>query len=603
VYKDNGDFFMWNGGYSNPVNYREKRKWVNNDHRVLANLSAMYTLNDNFFIKGTAAVDYMDMNEMKYLPKGLNIGQTQDYAERNPTWVTNYNANLTANYIKTVAEGHRLNVLVGSELQDQRTQYYSSIAYPGLTALPTSDAVQSSTVTPIYNGEAKNRATFVSFFARANYSIKDKYFLQLVARADGSSKFGVNKRFGTFPSVSGGWVISEERFLKGNKTLNFLKLRAGLGVTGNSDIPTNAQYETWSVSTFGYGGTPYRYQAKLGNPNLQWETSKIFDAALEFGLWKDRLTGTIGVYRKMSTNVLLQYNVQSSTGFSDAWSNAGKIKNQGIELTLHSNNIGSKHKLQWTTDLNISRNQNEVISIGSFTPDALSGGTNDSRVQIGKPVGSFYLVQYAGVDPATGKPMYYDLNGNKTYDYNLQNRQYAGAGLPKAYGGITNNFSYGRWSVNIFMTYSLGAKIFDSSAKRQLGVVTDWNMRTDLLDRWTQPGDESNHPRLTLNETNYGLTTGNPWWNTTLFIYKADYLRMKNIAITYNFKMAGKGLVKSLAVTGSVSNLFVITNFPGLDPELVRDFENAQDRNLSPNVTYLTPPQERSFNLTLNASF
>jgi len=317
----------------------------------------------------------------------------------------------------------------------------------------------------------------------------------------------------------------------------------------------------------------------------------------------DRISGTFSYYRKTTKDVLLKYNVQTSTGFSNVWANAGEILNHGIEFSIKSNNLNPKSAVQWVTDFNISRNTNEVVSIGEFTPDALSGGTNDSRIQIGKPVGSFYLVPFAGIDPANGKPMYYDLNDNISYDYNLNFRRYAGAGLPKGYGGMTNTFSFKQISLAIFMTYSLGAKIFDSSAKRQLGVTTDWNMRTDKFDRWQKPGDVAQFPIQTLQENTYGMQTGNPWWNTTLFIYKADYLRLKNISLTYQFKMKPTSLMKQLSLQFAVSNLFVITNFPGLDPELVRDFENPQDRNLSPNVTYLTPPQERSFFLTLNAGF
>ena len=602
LYDSLGHYYMWNNGSSNPTVYRDLRKWVNNDRRIITNQALTVLINDYWSVRGTASLDYLEQTEMKFLPAGINRGQTSNYAEQFPNWVTNWNANGTINYNRTYKETKRVGLLLGSEIQESITRGYDQIKYPGLTALPTPGALEGGTVIPQYGTTFESTSTFASFFARFNYSYKEKYYLQVVDRADASSKFGTNKKWGNFPSASLGWILSEEDFMQDNKRVNFLKLRTSWGVTGNADIPRSAQYEIWSTSSLGYSGKPYRYQSQIGNPDIQWEQSNIWDAALEFGLLKDRISGTLSVYRKVSNEVLVEYNVQTSTGFSKVWANAGKILNQGIEFAIKSNNLNPKSKLQWVTDLNISRNKNEVKSIGEFTPDALSGGTNDSRVQIGQAVGSFYLVKFAGVDPQTGKPMYYDLQGNTTYNYDLNNRQYAGAGLPKAYGGITNSFTYGGWGLSVFMTYSLGAKIFDSSGKRQMGVVTDWNMRTDLYDRWREPGDEAMYPRLTLNENTYGLQTGNPWWNTTLFIYKADYLRMKNINLSYNFKLNAK-FIKALQVSASVSNLFVITNFPGLDPELVRDFENAQDRNLSPNVTYLTPPQEKSYYLTLNASF
>jgi hypothetical protein len=243
-------------------------------------------------------------------------------------------------------------------------------------------------------------------------------------------------------------------------------------------------------------------------------------------------------------------------------------------------------------------------SIGDYTPDAVSGGTNDSRVIVGKPIGSFYLMQWSHVDPSTGLPVYLDKNGNETSDYDNFQRQYVGDGLPDVSGGITNTLIYKNWDFQFLATFSLGAKIFDSSGKRQLGVVTDWNMRTDVLDRWQQPGDsDTRFARLTLDETNYSLPSGFPWWNTSLFIYDADYLRMKNIALGYNFKMKQESRINTLRVGVNVTNLFTLTNYPGLDPEIARDFENPADRNLSPNVTYLTPAQERSYNVSLSLTF
>ena len=603
VYDSTGKYFMWNGGYSNPIAYREQRQWVNLEKRVLTNHSLTYLINNYWSLRATGSLDYLDQVEMKYMPIGVNVGQMQDYAEKFPTWVTNWNSNGTINYNRTYKEDHRVTFMAGSEVQKSTTRGYSQVRYPGLASLPTPAEVDADTITPQYGNSYEEVTTFVSFFGRFNYSIADKYYFQLVSRADASSKFGANSRWGNFPSASVGWIASEESFLKENKVINFLKLRASWGVTGNADIPRTAQYETWDQGAGGYFGNPIRFQTQLGNPDLKWETSMILDASLEYGLWNDRVHGTISAYSKRTSDVLLQYNVQTSTGFSSVWANAGEILNQGVEFSIKYNILNPASKLQWVADFNISRNMNEVISIGEFTPDALSGGTNDSRVQIGKPVGSYFLVLFAGIDPTNGRPMYYDLQGNTTYEYDLNNRQYAGAGLPKGYGGITNSFTYGGWSLSVFMTYSLGSKIFDSSGKRQLGVTTDWNMRTDKFDRWREPGDEAQFPVQTLQENTYGLQSGNPWWNTTLFIYDADYLRMKNISLGYNFKMKESSPLRNLTVQVAASNLFVITNFVGLDPELVRDFENPQDRNLSPNTTYLTPPQEKSYFVTLTANF
>jgi hypothetical protein len=306
----------------------------------------------------------------------------------------------------------------------------------------------------------------------------------------------------------------------------------------------------------------------------------------------------------MSDDVLMNVSTPASTGFTNYWDNVAKILNRGVEFTVKSRNI-DKPDFQWTTNLNISRNYNELVDIGNYTPDAVSGGTNDSRVIVGKPVGSFYLVEHSHVDPETGLPVYIDLDGNETFDYNNNIRKYVGDGLPDVIGGISNEFRYKNWDLNFLASFSLGAQIFDSSAKRQLGVVSGWNMRDEKLDRWRQPGDEALFPRLTLDETNYGLPSGFPWWNTSLFVYDASYLRLRNLTLGYNLPAfsAGKMNFDSFRIALNATNLFTITNFPGLDPEVVRDFENAQDRNMSPNVTYLTPPQERAFTLSITTNF
>jgi TonB-linked SusC/RagA family outer membrane protein len=599
-----GDYFMWNNGYTNPSAVREQLKWRSEEGRTIANGSLIYSPIKDLNIRVTGALDYMDFRDYRYQPKTLYPNSQADYAEQKPNWTTNWSTSATADYIQRINEDNIITYLVGAEAQKQSTQRYNNITYNFIDSpVYDSDYKTDSTVIQKFIGTPE-AWTFVSTFARANYSYKNKLFVQAVSRLDGSSRFGENNRYGFFPSVSAGWILSEERFLKGNKTITFLKVRAGVGKSGNADIPGDAQFGLFSPYNNGttYNGDPIIYPTKLANADLQWETTTTYDATVEMGLWKDRLTFTLSVYRKNTENALMNVNVPASTGFTSYWDNVASILNQGIELTVSSFNI-VKPNFEWKTDFNIARNYNELLDIGNYTPDAVSGGTNDSRVIVGSPIGSFYLMQFSHVDAATGRPVYIDKNGNETFEYDNNQRQYVGDGLPDVIGGITNTFRVKRFDIQVLATYSLGAKIFDSSGKRQMGVVTDWNMRTDLFDRWTQPGDEAHFARLTLDETTYDLPSGFPWWNTSLFIYKADYLRLRNLTVGYTIPMKADSHIKSLRVSANATNLFTITNFPGLDPELVRDFENAQDRNLSPNVTYLTPPQERSFNFSVSANF
>ncbi len=504
-----------------------------------------------------------------------------------------------------MGEDHKFNFLVGSEFQRSDSYGYGLFFQDVTGPIYEVDSLRENLDAALRTANNPSQWSFLSYFGRVNYTLKDKYVFQGTARIDGSSRFGRNNRYGFFPSLSAGWIISEENFMKGIERINFMKLRASYGITGNAAIPDYARFGTFSQVDNGilYNQQPITFPLQLANPDLRWETSRTFDMALEMGMFNDRVSFELSYYHKMSRDVLLNVNVPPSTGFTNYWDNVAQILNRGVEFAVKTRNIVGK--FNWTTDFNIARNYNELVDIGNYTPDAVSGGTNDSRVIVGKPVGSFYLVEFSHVDPDNGLPVYLDLDGNETYDYDNAIRKYVGDGLPDAVGGITNTFSWKNWDLSALMTYSIGAKIFDSSSKRQLGVVTDWNMRTEVLDRWRQPGDESTFPVLTLDETTYGLPSGFPWWNTSLFVYDASYIRLRNLSLGYNIPNVKIKNFKfsSFRVVFNVTNLFTLTNFPGLDPEVVRDFENAQDRNLSPNVTYLTPPQERSYNLSINFSF
>lgn len=603
VVHEAGEYFLFSG--KNPVAVQNLKKWRNTEDRSINNLSFMLTPIKNLTVKLSGGFDFMHLREDVYNPGALSqssdLGSTNRYAN----YVLNWNYSGTANYLWDLGEDHKFNFLVGSEFQRSDSYGYGLFFQDVTGPIYEVDSLRENLDAAVRTANNPSQWSFLSYFGRVNYTLKDKYVFQGTARIDGSSRFGRNNRYGFFPSLSAGWIISEENFMKGIERINFMKLRASYGITGNAAIPDYARFGTFSQVDNGilYNQQPITFPLQLSNPDLRWETSRTFDMALEMGMFNDRVSFELSYYHKMSRDVLLNVNVPPSTGFTNYWDNVAQILNRGVEFAVKTRNIVGK--FNWTTDFNIARNYNELVDIGNYTPDAVSGGTNDSRVIVGKPVGSFYLVEFSHVDPDNGLPVYIDLDGNETYDYDNSIRKYVGDGLPDAVGGITNSFSWKNWDLSALMTYSIGSKIFDSSSKRQLGVVTDWNMRTEVLDRWRQPGDESTFPVLTLDETTYGLPSGFPWWNTSLFVYDASYIRLRNLSLGYNIPNVKIKNFKfsSFRVVFNVTNLFTLTNFPGLDPEVVRDFENAQDRNLSPNVTYLTPPQERSYNLSINFSF
>jgi hypothetical protein len=290
-------------------------------------------------------------------------------------------------------------------------------------------------------------------------------------------------------------------------------------------------------------------------------------------------------------------------GFSSYYDNVGAIRNTGLEFSINSRNFAKKY-FSWTTNFNIARNYNKILDIGIYTQDAVSGGTNDTRVVIGEPVGTNYLVKFSHVEKATGRPVYLDKNGNETYTWSNENRVAVGSVLPKAVGGLTNNFVYKNWNLSSLFVFKIGGNIYNSSAKRQNGVVTDWNMTTDYFDHWRQPGDDAKYPKLSKETDAYGLPPDPYQYNTTLFLEDGSYLRLRNLAIGYNLPTKWfKNKVNSFKVIFTGTNLLTFTPYTGGDPEIARDFENPADRNMSSNITYLTAPQEKSYSLTININF
>jgi len=587
----------------NPVRNLEYVDWVTTEYHWLSGLNVNYQLAENLFLIANGNYEYVDIKDDKWEDGRINPSvNSPGFSDRNKTFINNYNYNAVLDFQTKITDDDKLKLMAGYEYQySQRIWGYTSSQFSN-ARIDQEFETDSSIL--FYGDMETEESSFRSVFGRANYIFKGKYIVQATFRVDGSSKFGPNNKYGYFPSGSFGWLMSDEDFFD-VKFMNFLKLKASFGITGNSNIGINAYQQTFNTSNLedgnGYGGNGQLWAENLDNPDLKWETSNTLDLGAEFGLFEDRVHGEVTFYNKNTTDVLMFLNVPQAYGFDNYWDNVGSILNRGIEFGIKSKNFVGNFK--WTTEFNIAHNRNAITSIGDYSEDAISGGTNDTRIVVGSPVGTNFLVRYVGVDPVDGAPIYLDIDGIETKDWDPADRVAVGDVLPDVVGGFTNSFGYGNWDMTVLFYYSIGGKIYDSSSKRQLGVVTDWNMRTDIYDRWKQPGDEAKYPRLTLDTETYGSPT--PWINTDLWLHDASYVRLRRLALGYAFN-AGQlkgSKFNSIRIGASATNLFVITAYPGLDPEIARDFENAADRNMSAGITYLTPPQEKTFNIHLSISF
>lgn len=596
---DGSDSAYFRNG-DNPLIAQEQKIWRVAETRVINNVAVDYNPIKNLFFRVQGGYDYMQLLDDQYnSPSLLNIADSiGGNANRTGTFTNNLNYFATGTYNYNVNDNNKFSFMLGNEFQKStasvRTQRTERTSGPFYDKTP--DTLYQNQIAP---GSAW---AFLSYFSRVNYSYKDKYFAQVILRADWSSRFGENYRVAFMPAVSASWVLSEEKFLRSNKRISFLKLRASAGRSGNSNINGNARFLTYRTDGF-YNQQAITYPTQAANPNLRWETSFIWDAGVELGLFNDRIFTTVDYFdRRVSDAIIENLAISPSTGMDNYTANVGKITNRGLEFGIKTRNLVGKFK--WNTDFNITKIWNSIDDIGAYSQDAVGGGTNDTRPIIGSPIGTNYLVRFSHVDQQTGLPVYLDLNGNPTSKWDINNRVGVGSVLPDASGGITNTFSYKGFDLSMLVNFVIGGNIYESSAKRQLGVVSDWNMRTDLFDRWQKPGDNAQFARLTLNEANYGSNT--VWINTTQHLHDASFARLRNVTLAYNLQAK---TIKKLKYCRSVrmaiiaTNILTITKYPGLDPEIARDFENATDRNMSPNITYLTPPQERTYSFQINVGF
>ena len=615
-YKTDGTYFT-NG--ANPVRKIQETKRREINERYIGGLSFEYEPVKNLFVRANGSIEYI---------KGLdNIFETANwinnpdsgYAKAFPYWGTNKNGNVTVNYLKNFGEKHKFNFLLGVEANEyvQKSYLFEIGQFANEPFWKNPDAYKKrrdffiqqreSQTPPQATEKADGEYTFNSFFSRINYSYKEKIALQLTARIDGSSKFGTNNKHGFFPAASAAWTLSEEEFIKNLKFISFLKFRASFGIVGNASIGSGNYYDNYRQGGTPYNGNPTLYLNSIGNPDLGWEQLQNVDIAAEFALFGSKLTGELAYYNKQTTSTILSPGLSPSTGVPNINRNLteSRVLNEGLELSLNYKII-NKPTIKWSVGGNISRNYNEVLD-WELGPDAVSGGTNDTRVVKGLPLGVNYLVRYFGVDPADGLPIWLDKNGKQTKTFSLDHRVFAGSVMPDYIGGFNSAAEYKGFDLSLLFTYVIGGNIYDNSGKYQFMGVSkkNWNFREDFFDRWTKPGDVSRYPRLTTDATNYPGLPSEDQFNSTMFLHDASYLRLRELSLGYSLsrKMLDKWKIKSLKFYLSGSNLLTFTKYPGGDPEITRDFENPQDRNLSPNVTYLTAPTQKSFVFGINLGF
>ncbi len=475
---------------------------------------------------------------------------------------SNYNWTNTLTWTAHHAANDELVVVAGSQLQRHAFKHVISLGEN--FADPALRDIDAAAFT--LGGGRGEGYRFAGFFLRANYSLRNKYFLAASARYDGSSRFGQNNRWGFFPSLSAGWMISEESFFDVG-AFDFVKLSASIGQTGNAEISNFGARALLGFSS-SYDGEPGSSIDALGNTELSWEETTQYNVSLSFALWRQQVEGTLTWFRKTTDGLLLQVPIPSTNGVGSLFQNVGSLYNMGVEFELTSQLVRSSD-LSIKVGVNGAHIRNKITALADTDGD---GEDNDistfaarHRLQIfrvGEPLGSWYMVRSAGVDPANGDALFLDVEGNKTNVLNDNDRVIVGNAFPKFTGGMSFEIDYKRFYLSANFQSALGFHAYRHAHNRE-----DWagefNVHRNLLNAWREDNPDTDIPQSRLFRTN------GTQYQITRWLEKGDYLRLKQLQVGHRFLNLGQRN-SSLTVYMSGTNLWLLTGVPDdMDPELM----------------------------------
>ena len=507
---------------------------------------------------------------------------------------------------------HNVNALLAYEFNDYEMKYTDVYATGFISGF---EDFMTAAKPEMANGYRTAWAK-QSYFTQWRYDYDSRYYGELSLRRDGRSNFGSNNRYGNFFSVSGAWNINNESWFKAD-WVDQLKLRAAFGSVGN--VPTSL-YPSYSLYSVGatYNENPGALISQIGNKDLTWEKTYTTGVGVDASFWQNRLHATLDYYIKNTSNILYQVPVTGLVGVTSIWKNIGKMRNTGIEFTVGGDIIRTKD-LTWNVTANISHNSNELRDLykqrdanGNYVvkPVLISDGTSIAGtaqriLEIGEPVDTYYMKEWAGVNPEDGKPQWYmdDANGNKvvTDSYSKASYYKCGKASPDVYGSFSTSLFYKNFDLQANFGYSLGGQIysyyrqeFDSDGayagdRNQMKLQKGWS-------RWEKPGDIATHPRAMYNNQDKGNLA------SSRYLESSDYLKLRSLTLGYNFDLKKYG-IQTLRLSVSGENLFTITDYSGVDPELPAGTNDKGVLSVTNTGGTSVYPAVRKFMLGVNLTF
>ena len=530
---------------------------------IRGNTNMSYRLTDWLQFRGLMGVDYRNTEDERYetaIARPAQGGRLA-YDYRN---VYNFNMNAVFNAQRTFAEVHNVSGLIGTEY---RRDYSTRVSTTGEGFPGSFFRVLNASSTPTEASGTNGEFRIGSYFANVKYNYDGRYFLSLVGRYDGHSRFGSETRWGFFPSISGAWNISEEDFF----TLDFmddLKLRAGYGTTGNANIGNFASRGLFSAIG-SYNGETALTPDQLANVNLSWEEAREINVGLDYSFLQGRIAGSIDVYRKDNRNLLLDRDLPLDSGFEDITENVGAVRNEGLEFEISTVNVDAGDFV-WSSRFNTAFIRNEVLELAEGQ-DVLNADDIFNTIEVGRAIGVIFVPRWAGVNPADGRPMWYNADGNITYTPQVNDREFYKDGIADMVGGLGNTFNYKGLSLDVFFQFSFGQWAFGNT-DYYFTRTPDFLMNLDsiVLDRWRMPGDVTYFPRAVESGTDFAETSNYRTTLSTASIYNTSYIRLKNITLSYNLptSITEKLNMRGLRIFATGLNLMTWTAWPYYDPEV-----------------------------------
>jgi len=585
--------YTWSNTTNGPVGKLLYNVGETKRFRTLATIFGEYEFIKGLSFRTSVNLDNTDNNTRGYVPyittgtltsrtfnatsnANLTAATSGSYSSYKRMTFVNEN---TLTYNKVFNSVHSLNVLLGQSYNIDRLDQVSISSTGGFT----SSVIQTLGAAAGITGNTNSaQSTLVSYFSRVQYGYKDKYLLSASLREDGSSRFGANNKYGVFPSASIGWRIIEEGFMNSLRAVSDLKLRFSYGVNGSNNIGNYPSIPTIGSSGYVFGATQVAVISQapnvLANPNIKWEKSQTYDAGFDFGLFKNRITGSFDYYNKLNTQLLLNVQVPEATGLQSYLTNIGSVRNIGEELEITTHNVIGK--FQWNTSINISHNTNRIVALAPGQTQIIisnSFDVADEILRVGQPLNSIYVIKQIGflsqkdiTDKAAlygtgemvGDPKYQDLNGDGVITE--ADKQIVGHPNPDYIWGVTNTFRYKGFDLSVLVQGQNGGSIYSLLGRaitRTRQGFTD-NPPAFYNDRWRSP-DNQGAGRVSKAYSTFGFVANTDW------LYSSDYVRVRNITLGYDLKNIIKSRgVQSARIYISAENFLGHDKYyGGLNPE------------------------------------